>query len=72
MHSERQSLREGVSTKARRKIPRAPFKSRSIFKPSLPLITFRPPRLGIISPVHETVLLVYASLYLLQCICVQS
>ena len=46
---------EGVSPKARRKIPRAPLMSRSILCPSEDLTVLRPPRLWIISPVQLTV-----------------
>ena len=52
----------GVSPKARRNIPRAPLVSRSTLIPSRAAMTFRPPRLAMISPLQLQVLLVYASL----------
>ena len=62
MHPETCCLREGVSPKARRNIPRAPLWSRSILRPSEDLTVFLPPSLWFISPVQLTVFEVYASL----------
>jgi hypothetical protein len=55
MHKLRCFLNQGVSTNARRKIPRAPFRSRFIWFPSASLIMREPP-IFLTSPVHETVL----------------
>ena len=62
MHPETCCLREGVSPKARRNIPRAPLWSRSILRPSEDVTVFLPPSLWFISPVQLTVFEVYASL----------
>ena len=62
MHPETCCLREGVSPKARRNIPRAPLWSRSILRPSDDCTVFLPPSLWFISPVRLTVFEVYASL----------
>ena len=57
----RQSCNQGVSTKARRKIPRTPLTSRSRDTPSEPVTTLRPPRFGMSSPLQLHVFDVYAS-----------
>ena len=53
--------RKGLSPKARRNIPRAPFTSRSIPKPFSSRITLAPPNLVFTAPSQLRVLLVYAS-----------
>ena len=60
MHPETCCLREGVSPKARRNIPRAPLWSRSILRPSEDLTVLLPPSLWFTSPVQLTVFEVYA------------